>query len=219
MKRLIAFVMLGFSTVCLAACSVMAKNGGVSRKNSLDSAFESTINISLDRLEAEGTVKRFGDGLWSVEFDSPNTLSGIRLEFGDDEVKASYKGLEFSVPQSTVPVKAMMLNLIHAVDENAKYDELTGEEKNGKFIVSGSLEGGDYVLTLNSEGLPECFEMANNKLKMDFLELKGISEGLPQENTTECESASSAEQTEDVFVEADFEAENDFSETLAEIIP
>ena len=52
----------------------------------------------------------------------------MKLEFSEGNVIASYKGLTFSVPQSAVPVKAMMLNLIMAVDDNAKLEELTFED-------------------------------------------------------------------------------------------
>ena len=221
MKKIFASVMLGMSMISLVSCTAPMKKQIASHENSLNTSFDTNISISLERLEAEGNVRRSGDGMWSVEFDSPNTLSGIRLEFIDDEVKASYKGLEFSVPQSAVPVKAMMLNLIRAVDENAKADKLSGEEKDGKFTVSGSLEGGDYTLTLDKNGLPFCFEMPNNKLKIDFTELK-ISENtaIPEE-TTACTTTAEimttavfAEQdTEDVFEEQTV----DFAETLAQL--
>ena len=65
-----------------------------------------------------------------------------------------------------------MLNLIKAVDDNAGADELTGEENDGMLSVKGSLDGGEYILTVDGEGLLSSFEMPNNKLKMRFTELK-----------------------------------------------
>ena len=182
MKRIFTFVLTAAAAICLTACSV-ADVGGSSRKNGLGCGFSSEVSITLDRLEAEGAVKRFGEGAWEIEFTEPNTLSGVKLEFSEGNVIASYKGLSFSVPQSAVPVKAMMLNLIKAVDDNAGAEELTGEENDGMLSIKGNLDGGEYILTVDGEGLLSSFEMPNNKLKMRFTELKATEISLEQSTT------------------------------------
>lgn len=182
MKRIFTFVLTAAAAICLTACSV-ANVGSSSRKNGLGCGFSSEVSITLDRLEAEGEVKRFGEGSWEIEFSEPNTLSGVKLEFSEGNVLASYKGLSFSVPQSAVPVKAMMLNLIKAVEDNAGAEELTGEENDGMLSVKGNLDGGEYILTVDGEGLLSSFEMPNNKLKMRFTELKTAEISLEQSAT------------------------------------
>ncbi|NLT08697.1 MAG: hypothetical protein GXY08_04260, partial [Ruminococcus sp.] len=127
-----------------------------------------------------------------VEFSSPNSLSGIKLEFSEGNTKASYKGLSFSVPQSAVPVRAMILNLMKAVDENASAEELSGDEKDGLLVISGKLDGGSYTLTVDKEGRLSGFEMPNNDLKMSFTELKVISESSIAAETTEMTSGAEA---------------------------
>ena len=166
MKRLITSAVCLMLTIVLTACGVPAAKGNSSRENKLDEAFESEVDFSLEKLDADGTICRYGDGEWSVEFDSPNTLSGVKLEFAEGEVNASYKGLNFSVLQSALPVKAMMLNLIQAVADKSTAEKLSGEEKDGMFLVSGTLEGGDYTISADSEGKLKAFEMLNNKLKI-----------------------------------------------------
>ena len=187
MKRLLTFTAMLVTVLCLASCAVTGGKTG-SRKNGLGSRFQATVSVTLDRLEAEGTVKRFGDGMWEIEFSEPNTLSGVKLKFAEGNVDASYKGLSFSVPQSALPMKAMMLNLIEAVDKNAKLTELKGEEKDDMLAVSGKLDSGDYVLTVDKEGKLCGFSMENHKLEMKFTELSGI---------TDPEDASEAETTEE----------------------
>ncbi|WP_024860670.1 hypothetical protein [Ruminococcus flavefaciens] len=171
MKRIFTFVLTMAAVLCLAACAV-PEVGSTSRRNGLGTAFSAAVSINLDRLEAEGEIKRFGEGVWQIEFSEPNTLSGVKLEFSEGNVIASYKGLNFSVPQSAVPVKAMMLNLIRAVDDNAKLEELSGEDSDGMLKVSGSLDGGDYTLTVDKDGLLSGFDMPNNKLTMKFTDMK-----------------------------------------------
>ena len=58
MKRIFTFVLTAAAAICLTACSV-ADVGGSSRKNGLGCGFSSEVSITLDRLEAEGAVKRF----------------------------------------------------------------------------------------------------------------------------------------------------------------
>ena len=166
MKRLSAFAVFFVMAFCLVSCAVPVKSGSTSHENGLDSAFESAVTFTIEKMTAEGTLIRQGSGIWAIEFDSPNTLSGVKMDFADGEVSASYKGLEFSVPQSALPEKAMMLNLIKAVDDNARLEKLSGEEKDGSFIVSGTLEEGGYQLVTDSDGHLVSFEMPNYKLSI-----------------------------------------------------
>lgn len=172
MKRIFTFVITIAAVICLTACTVPAGGSSGCRKNGLGDAFSADVSITMDRLEAAGAVKRFGEGVWEIEFSEPNTLSGVKLEFSEGNVLASYKGLSFSVPQSAVPVKAMMLGLIKAVEDNAKLDELKGEEKDGNLVVSGSLENGGYKLIVDKDGRLSGFDMPNHKLTMRFTGIK-----------------------------------------------
>ena len=179
MKRVFTFVLTFVTVLCMTACAVPS-GGSSSRKNGLSSPFSASVSITLDRLEAEGSIKRFGEGVWEIEFSEPNTLSGVKLEFSEGSVIASYKGLTFSVPQSAVPVKAMMLNLMKAVDEKAEAEELSGKEEDGMLKIKGTLDGGDYTLTVDKDGLLSRFDMPNNKLIMKFTEMKTAEISLEQ---------------------------------------
>ena len=179
MKRVFTFVLTFVTVLCMTSCAVPV-GSKTSRKNGLSSPFSASVSITLDRLEAEGSIKRFGEGVWEIEFSEPNTLSGVKLEFSEGSVIASYKGLTFSVPQSAVPVKAMMLNLMKAVDEKAEAEELSGKEEDGMLRINGTLDGGDYTLTVDKDGLLSRFDMPNNKLTMKFTEMKTAEISLEQ---------------------------------------
>ncbi|MDO4864138.1 MAG: hypothetical protein Q4A05_08215 [Ruminococcus sp.] len=171
MKRLFTSVFLFGAIFCLTACS--SPMGGSSvRENRLGCAFSSPVTMSLDKMNAEGTITRLGDAEWTAEFDSPNTLSGVKLTFSGGSVTADYKGLTFSVPKSALPVKAMLGNLIEAVDTTARESELHGRENEGSFEISGSLEGGDYTLILDSSGYIAGFDMPNNLLHISFTDVQ-----------------------------------------------
>ena len=197
MKRVFTFVSTLAVVLCLTACAVPVGSKS-SRKNGLSSPFSASVSITLDRLEAEGSIKRFGEGVWEIEFSEPNTLSGVKLEFSEGNVIASYKGLTFSVPQSAVPVKAMMLNLMKAVDENAKTEELSGKEDGDMLKIEGTLDGGDYTLTVDKDGLLSGFDMPNNKLTMRFTEMKTAEITLEQVTSETVTTSASVTSSTDV---------------------
>lgn len=169
-------------TLTMFACSSPIKSE-TSRKNGLNCSFESSVNITIDNLDAEAVLKRFGEGLWDIEFSSPNTLSGVKLEFDSGNVSASYKGLDFSVPQSALPVKSLMLNLIEVIDSNARLEELKGTENDNILELNGSLDAGEYVLSVGKDGKPVSFEMENNNFKIIFSDFKELE--FSAETTTE----------------------------------
>lgn len=173
MKKLFSSVFILFA-FCLVSCSAPMQTTQ-SRQNNLNSAFSSTVTLTLDKLTAEGTLKRYGDSEWEIEFESPNTLSGVNLAFSQGNVNASYKGLSFSVPKSALPVKAMLINLIDAVDTNARSEELKGSENEGMLEISGTLEGGDYILTIDGSGNVSSFNMPNNLFEINFSEVTQIA--------------------------------------------
>lgn len=175
MKKLITSVFLYLSFLCLTACSAPIGSNTV-RENRLGLSFSSSVIINIDKLTAEGTITKLEDGKWVAEFESPNTLSGVKLSFNEGNVTADYKGLTFSVPRSALPVKSMLCNLIEAVDGNARESELRGKEKDGMFEINGSLEGGEYTLSLDNSGYIKSFDMPNNLLHITFTDVQ-ISTG------------------------------------------
>lgn len=176
MKRFLAFAAMMIAMIlCTISCDVPLKTTS-SRKNGLNCSFSAKAEITLDRLNAEGNIKRFGTGAWEIEFSSPDSLSGVKLDFSEGNVSASYKGLSFSIPQSALPVKAMMLNLIKAVDDSAALDELKGEEKDNSLVIKGKLESGDYTLSVDKDGHLSGFVMDGFSLNIKLSEFAVIEE-------------------------------------------
>ena len=184
MKRLVTLAFTGIMFLSMTGCKTPSSETGTA-ENGLNTAFQTETEITLDQMKASGVLCRFGEGMWEIEFDSPNTLSGVKLEFTDGTSTASYKGLSFSVPQSALPVKSMMSNLISVADELARQEKLSGESENGEIKISGNLESGEYILTADKSGNLKRFEMPNMKLVMEFSEMSEIgSEIKPEEITS-----------------------------------
>ena len=193
MKKLFTSVAVCICILVMTACS-SPMNNSTKRDNNLNNSFTAKMTVILDKLTAEGTIKRNSDSNWEAEFESPNTLSGVKLCFEDNTVNAGYKGLNFSVPKSALPVKAMLTNLISAVDTAAREEQLHGTESEGLLNINGNLESGDYTLSIDDKGLIHSFEMPNNLLKIVFTEVT-VSETPQIPQASELTTLSAASET------------------------
>lgn len=157
----------------VAGCAAMTgctKPGGgeASTSQKLSGSFTAEMTMELEDMTAAGTVSRMGEGVWSVSFAEPPSLGGIVLDFADGDVTASYKGLAFSVPQSAMPAKSVLSNLIAVTDALAAEAHITGTEQDGGVAVSGELEGAPYVLTLTKNGELAGFAMDSMDAVLTF---------------------------------------------------
>ena len=123
-------------------------------------------------LDRRRHLSRLGDGAWSVAFAEPSTLAGVVLDFSGGEVTASYKGLGFSVPQSAMPAKSVLSQMILVVDELAQQEEITGKEKDGGVAVEGESEGNPYTLTLTESGDLAGFSLENFDAELTFTQFQ-----------------------------------------------
>ena len=94
------------------------------------------------------------------------------LDFSGGEVTASYKGLGFSVPQSAMPAKSVLSQMILVVDELAQQEEITGKEKDGGVAVEGESEGNPYTLTLTESGDLAGFSLENFDAELTFTQFQ-----------------------------------------------
>ncbi|MDE6707940.1 MAG: hypothetical protein K2K06_07900 [Oscillospiraceae bacterium] len=156
-KRIFAVISLQallFSTGCTV---VPTTTGKVS--NLMTGAFTAEVTITNADTESKAVLTRYGTDAWCVVFNEPQTLSGVQLDFVDDEVKASYKGLEFSVPQSAQAIKTELQDLMDIIDDMALTPDLNGKSDEGKLICDGAIEEGNYTLTFTDTGIPTEFSL------------------------------------------------------------
>ena len=136
--------------VCLSGCS---KPGGeASAAQKLGGSFTTEMTMQMED--------------WTA------TLAGVVLDFSGGEVTASYKGLGFSVPQSAMPAKSVLSQMILVVDELAQQEEITGKEKDGGVAVEGESEGNPYTLTLTESGDLAGFSLENFDAELTFTQFQ-----------------------------------------------
>ncbi len=192
MKRI--FAGIGISLLCFSTgCTVMQSIQGKT-VNTMAEGFISEVVIQNTDMESRAELTRYGTDAWQIVFSEPQNLAGVKLEFIDDEVKASYKGLEFSVPQSAQAIRTELEQLMEIVDQMSLNSELTGKTEDGKIICEGSIEEGNYTLIFNDSGIPEEFSLPCYDLQVKFENFTPQNQAIPETETTIPEVSETAEE-------------------------
>ncbi len=152
------FAVISLNALLLSGCTVVQTMPG-KVANPMTGAFTAEVTITNADAESKATLTRYGSDAWCVLFHEPSTLSGIQLDFLDDEVKASYKGLAFSVPQSAQAIRTELADLMNIIDDMSQSPDLNGKTEENKIICEGSIEEGSYTLTFTDAGIPAEFSL------------------------------------------------------------
>ena len=181
MKRIFAVSVL--ACVLLTGCTMPQSSAGKTQ-NRMTGSFCAEVTVTNADTETKGTLTRFGTDAWRVEFSEPAALSGVQLDFLDSEVKASYKGLEFSVPQSAQAIRTELSGLMEAVDAMAQTTELEGSMQDGAVLCEGEVTNGSYSLLLQEDGTPVSFSLPSYGVVISFDTFTEQSSLSPTEETT-----------------------------------
>ncbi len=174
MKRIVAGIsatMLIFGMGCTTVVPVSTKT-----TNHMAGSFTTEVTMTTSETETTATLTRYGMNAWCVVFNEPTALSGVQLDFFDNEVKASYKGLEFSVPQSAQALKTELSDLMKVVDEMSINPELDGTVSDGVLVCEGQLETGSYSLEFTENGIPTNFSLPSRGLVITFSNFNELAE-------------------------------------------
>lgn len=166
MKRILTAFCLCAVMLSAAGCAGAQTAGNVN--NRMNGAFSAEVTMSMEDSETKGLLTRYGTDAWSVTFTEPAALSGVQLDFIDNEVKASYKGLEFSVPQSAQAVKTVLEELMDIVDTMSAESELNGTQDESGIVCEGEIDEGGYSLIFSKEGIPVEFSLPCYGLTITF---------------------------------------------------
>ena len=165
MKRILAILPL--SALLLTGCSGVPSMPGKT-VNRMTGSFLSEVTITTADSETSAVLTRYGTDAWRVCFTAPPALDGVQLDFLDEEVKASYKGLEFSVPQSAQALKTELSELMEVIDSNALQTELETHTADDLLVCEGELEVGSYSLAFAPDGTPVRFTLPAYGLVIAF---------------------------------------------------
>ncbi len=167
-------------TVLLTSCG---GGGGILVKTpELNVPFEADIKIQAGELEMNGSMKRYGMGIWEMSADSPETLAGLELSYNSDEgVKASLDDLSLDIPAEDIRDGAVFAQIFKAVDSAAAAGELSCMETEDGKVFSGEFAGKSYSITFDPESLaPAAIEIPSAGISGEFENFRILTEETPK---------------------------------------
>lgn len=188
------FAAIILCVVTLFICTSCNKSGGgiLSKSPDLSKPFQSSVKIQAGELELDGTVKRYGMGIWEMTVNSPETLAGLSLTGSDSGVTASLGDLKLEVPIENVNDKAVFALIFKAIDNAASAAEsgvLTCTDTNDGKVYSGEFSFGTYTMTFDPQSLAltkiEIPEAAICSEFTDFVIISGGTETVTETTVTE----------------------------------
>lgn len=189
MKRIFAAIGVSLSLVSAVGCTAPVNS---SIPNRMANAFTAEVTMTADETESKASLTRYGTGAWSVVFSEPQAIAGVQLDFMDNDITASYKGLEFSVPKSAQSVKTCLQKLMEAADSMAADTAMNGgTAKDQQVEFAGELPEGGYTLTVSQDGTPMEFTLPSYNLHIVFDSF--TDQGSPSESGASTESGAAME--------------------------
>ena len=169
-RGLAASILLVMSVLMCTGC----KDGGLLVKApDMNVPFESDVKVQAQELEFEGTIKRYGTGMWSMNVTAPETLEGLNISYSDEGVTAELDGLTLEIAMEDINGGAVFAQIFKAVDSAAAAGTLQCTETEDGKVFTGEFAGGEYKLTFEPQTLvPVGIEIPSSGI---FCELKGFS--------------------------------------------
>lgn len=188
MRRVVAILICSIMLIGLVGCMEKTETTKVPDLNKL---FTMTAVMQTGDFEAEGTITRLGDKQWEIEFSAPKTLEGIKLSYNGEDIKASYMGLEFSIPKSAAPLEGILTMLFDAIDTAVTMVEMPCIEDEMTITYVGENDTGEYQIIMDKEtGALIGFEVPDKNLKMEFTGFTEMTGDVSETSVTEAGEAS-----------------------------
>ena len=179
-KGFAAIILCVMMLFIFTSCS--KSGGGILSKNpDLSKPFQSAVKIQAGELELDGTVKRYGMGIWEMSVDSPETLAGLSLTGNDSGVTASLGDLKLEIPMENINDKAVFALIFKAIDSAASAADanvLTCTDTEDGKVCKGEFPLGTYAMTFDPQSLALTkIEIPEAEIYCEFTDFTIISGG------------------------------------------
>lgn len=178
------------ASASLAALSSCAANKGILVKTpDLNVPFETDMKIQAGELEVSGSLKRYGTGIWAMTAETPETLAGLEITYGDEGVKAKLGELALDITAEDINDGAVFAQIFKAVDNAAASEELFCTDTEEGKVFSGEFAGKAYSIAFDPETLaPVRIEIPGAEISGEFENFR-IMTGETETNGTQASEA------------------------------
>ena len=136
-------------------------------KPTLQDGFTATVNINCDENDYTAILTRTGQGVWKAEFTEPKTVSGMSMNYENGEVSVKYKGFSVSLPNTSIPIKAVVASVFEALDNIANDPNSVAKRvEAGTIVVEGKVDENSYIITFDKNGALLSVNIPSQKLSV-----------------------------------------------------
>ncbi|MBE6762160.1 MAG: hypothetical protein E7551_07720 [Ruminococcaceae bacterium] len=112
------------------------------------------------------TVNAIGGGIFSLEINTPEDISGLTFSFDNSEMKVTYNGLEYS--ESLSPEYGGFSEILNQIFLKFTTSRPIVSSKDGKFLYEGNNSNYYFVVEFNEEGFPLSISVEDEGLVANF---------------------------------------------------
>lgn len=190
MKKIKAlFILWVLSSLILTGCTAI-KNAVTAKTPHLADPYSCNFTINaFGDMEVQGTLSRYGGGLWNVEITAPETMAGMNFSRNDTGMKLSLGELKLEIEQEKINRGAVTELIFSAIDDCAALQELSLNEAEDGLEYIGKAADCAYVMIFNRDTL----EL--ERLSFPALEITAFFSGYTPLSASTDETASPSETT------------------------
>lgn len=167
LKKFVAAAVV--SAVLLTGCGtdLAAKERA---QESLSTPFATQAKLSYNGVDAEMQITGEGAGkCYRIQFTKPASLQDVSMEFTENAVQVSYKGMSFNVKPETLTDGMAGEILVETIQSAFGGEDVSVECGDGVIAIRGRVDSGDFTLRLDSDtGNFLSLSLPDNDFYMEF---------------------------------------------------
>ncbi|WP_308754327.1 hypothetical protein [uncultured Anaerotruncus sp.] len=153
MKRVFGILLAAALLLGAAGCGAKEREESAAERmrQNLSQSFQTTARVRYGELETEMTIYKKPMNCAVVTFQSPESIRDIKMTFFTDKVTVQYGDLSFDFTPDSVPGKAASKMILSALNAALNDQGVRFEEREGKLVVTGAIEEGEFSLVIDGE--------------------------------------------------------------------
>lgn len=175
MKRVCCILLAAAMVLGAAGCGGKGQEESAAEqmRQNLSQSFQTTAKVRYGELKTEMTIYKKPMNCAVVTFQSPESIRDIKMTFYTDKVTVQYGDLSFDFTPDSVPGKAASKMILSALNTALNDQGVRFEEQDGKLLVTGTIEEGDFSLVIDGEnGNILKLSIPQNDFEVEILNFK-----------------------------------------------
>ncbi len=113
--------------------------------------FESSAQFTYGDFSFDAVVKRESPGACVITITSPKAVEGMKFTYQNDKLTVEYLGLSVDIDPNAALSQAAVSAVVKALDAVARQNGTHVSFEDGKFLIDGQTENGDFTLVLDGK--------------------------------------------------------------------